>query len=53
MILLTSYAKFGRGQKVITVERNPEPHRTNWLITEILTNYNEWEAFTPAETLIK
>ncbi|USK32550.1 hypothetical protein LIT25_18380 [Bacillus sp. F19] len=51
--LLTSYANFSKGQKVITIERNPEPYRTNWLITEISTDYNQWEAFTPAETLIK
>jgi hypothetical protein len=50
--ILTSYTNFGRGQKVITVEKNPEPYRTNWLITKVTTKYNQWEAFTPAETLI-
>ncbi|MEC2307168.1 hypothetical protein [Bacillus atrophaeus] len=51
--LLTLYANFGEGQKVITVEKNPEPYRTNWFITKITTKYNELEAFTPAETVIK
>ncbi|MBK3495262.1 hypothetical protein JFL43_10440 [Viridibacillus sp. YIM B01967] len=51
--LLTSYANFGTWYKVITVEKNPEPSRTNWFITKILTKYNQEEAFTPAETIIK
>jgi hypothetical protein len=51
--LLTSFAKVGGGQKVITVEKNPEPDSTNWFITEIITKYNQSEAFTPAETVIK
>ncbi len=51
--LLASYANFGTGQKVITVEENPEPYRTNWFITKITTKHNQYEAFTPAETVIK
>lgn len=51
--LLTSYANFGKGQKVITVEKNPVSYMTNWLITSIVTKYSQWEAFTPAETVIK
>ncbi|WP_233414544.1 hypothetical protein [Thermaerobacillus caldiproteolyticus] len=51
--LVTSYARLGSGQKVITVEKNPEPYRTNWFITKITTKYNQWEAFAPAETVIK
>jgi hypothetical protein len=51
--LLSSYANFGNGQKVITVEKNPVPYMTNWLISSISTKYSQWEAFTPAETVIK
>ena len=51
--LLTSYANFGRGHKVITVETNPEPYSINWFITKIITTYFQYEAITPAETVIK
>ena len=51
--LITSYEHFGRGQKVFTVEQNPEPYRTNWFITKILTTYFQNEAITPAERVIK
>jgi hypothetical protein len=51
--LLTSYANFGRGHKVITVEMNPEPYRTNWFITKILSTYFQNEGVTPSETLSK
>lgn len=51
--LLTSYANFGKGKNVITVEKNPVPYMTNWLISSIKTKYSQWEAFTPAETVIK
>lgn len=48
--LLTS---FGTSYKVITVKINPEPYRTNWFISKIQTKNNKYEAFTPAETIIK
>lgn len=51
--LLTSNGNFGRGQKIITVEKNLEPFRKNWFITNITTKYNPYEAFTPAETVVK
>ncbi|WP_232696916.1 hypothetical protein [Brevibacillus daliensis] len=51
--LLTSEANYGKGQKVVTVKKNPEPLRKNWFITEITTKFNEYEAFTPAETVIR
>lgn len=51
--LLTSYANFGRGHKVITVETNPEPYTINWFITKIITTYFQYEAVTPAEMVIK
>lgn len=51
--LLTSYANFGTSYKVITVKMNPEPYRTNWFISKIQTKNNQYEAFTPAETIIK
>jgi hypothetical protein len=49
--LLTSYKNFGTGFKFITVEKNPEPYRKNWFISNIRTKYNQYEAFTPAETV--
>nr|WP_304220268.1 hypothetical protein [Fredinandcohnia onubensis] len=49
----TSYANFGSGQKIITVEKNLEPFKENWFISSITTKYNQWEAFTPAETVLK
>lgn len=51
--LIASYKNFGRGQKVITVEQNPELYRTNWFITKIITTYFQNEAVTPAERVIK
>ncbi|WP_379969128.1 hypothetical protein [Ectobacillus sp. sgz5001026] len=39
--LLSSYANFGKGQKIITVEKNPVPHMTNWLISSIITKYSQ------------
>ncbi|MEW9672061.1 hypothetical protein [Ammoniphilus sp. 3BR4] len=52
--LLTSNWKWDKkGQKVITVEKNPNRITPHWYITEITTKYNEWEAFTPAEIVIR
>ncbi|MGN7401897.1 hypothetical protein ACTHO0_18755 [Cytobacillus praedii] len=51
--LETSYADFGSGQKILTVEKNLEPFREYWFISSITTKYNQWEAFTPAETVFK
>ncbi|MFT9820585.1 hypothetical protein [Lysinibacillus sp. NPDC056185] len=51
--LETSYANFGSGQKIITVEKNLEPFKEYWFISSITTKYNQWEAFTPAETVLK
>lgn len=51
--LETSYEDFGSGQKIIIVEKNLEPFRENWFISSITTKYNQWEAFTPAETVLK
>lgn len=51
--LLTSYANFGKGHKVITVEKNPTPYWINWYITKIITTYFPNEAVTPAETVSK
>lgn len=52
--LLTSNWKWDKkGQKVITLEKNPNRILPHWYITEIITNYNKWEAFTPAETVIR
>ncbi|WP_241654796.1 hypothetical protein [Sporolactobacillus shoreae] len=50
--LQSSYRNFGKYKKVITVERSTE-EEMNWFITEIESQYNQWEAFTPAETTIK
>lgn len=49
--LITSYANFGKGHKVITVEKNPEPGRENWFITKISKTFLPYEAITPAETI--
>lgn len=49
--LITSYASFGKGHKVITVEKNPEPGRDNWFITKISTTSLPYEAITPAEMI--
>ena len=51
--LKASYANFGSWQKIITVEKNIEPFREYWFISSITTKYNQWEAFTPAETVLK
>lgn len=51
--LWASYGNFGSGQKVIIVEKNLEPFREYWFISSITTIYNQWEAFTPAETVLK
>lgn len=52
--LITSNWKWNKkGQKMITVEKNPNQLFGHWYITEITTLYNEWEAFTPAETVIQ
>lgn len=51
--LFASYGDFGGGQKMITVEKNLEPFVEYWFITSILTENNKWEAFTPAETVVK
>lgn len=51
--LETSYANFGSRQKIITVEKNLEPFKENWFISSITTKYNQYEAFTPGETILK
>lgn len=51
--LETSVEDFGSWQKVLTVEKNLEPFGEYWFITSITTKYNKWEAFTPAETVLK
>ena len=51
--LWASYGDFGGGQKIITVEKNLEPFKEYWFISSITTEYNPWEAFTPAETVLK
>ncbi|WP_245976804.1 hypothetical protein [Oceanobacillus arenosus] len=50
--LWASYGDFGGGQKIIIVEKNLEPFREYWFISSIKTKYNQWEAFTPAETVL-
>lgn len=37
-----------KGRKFITVEKDPD-HLKHWYITKITSNYNKYEAFTPAE----
>lgn len=49
----TSTQNLVSGQKIIIVEKNLEPFREYWFISSITTKYNEWEAFTPAETILK
>lgn len=51
--LWASYGDFGGGQKIIILEKNLEPFKENWFISSITTEYNPWEAFTPAETVLK
>ena len=51
--LWASYGDFGGGQKIIIVEKNLEPFKEYWFISSITTKYNPWEAFTPAETVLK
>ncbi|WP_318615973.1 hypothetical protein [Sporosarcina sp. YIM B06819] len=51
--LSASYGDFGGGEKIIIVEKNLEPFKDYWFISSITTKYNEWEAFTPAETVLK
>ncbi|MDM5227266.1 hypothetical protein QUF73_13745 [Cytobacillus sp. NJ13] len=51
--LLSSYKNFGSGQKVITLEKNPETGKRTWFIIQIVTKYNQYEGFTPAETVTK
>lgn len=51
--LWASYGDFGGGQKIITVEKNLEPFKEYWFISSITTKYNQYEAFTPAETVYK
>lgn len=51
--ILTSYKKLGKGEKIITVEKNPSSGRTNWFISNIKTKKNPWEAYTPAEVITK
>lgn len=50
--LLTSFKNLGTWEKVITVERDKE-NKSHWFITEIKSDYNKHEAFTPAEKIIK
>ncbi|KEK11643.1 hypothetical protein EP18_10815 [Lysinibacillus sphaericus] len=51
--LLASYRDFGGGEKIIIVEKNLNPFKEYWFISSITTKYNQWEAFTPAETVLK
>ncbi|MDM5230206.1 hypothetical protein QNH22_21370 [Lysinibacillus pakistanensis] len=51
--LWASYGDFGGGEKIILVEKNLEPFKEYWFISSITTKYNPWEAFTPAETVLK
>lgn len=51
--LWASYGDFGGGEKIIIVEKNLEPFQEYWFISSITTKYNQWEAFTPAETVLK
>ncbi|WP_260871862.1 hypothetical protein [Bacillus sp. X1(2014)] len=51
--LWASYGDFGGGQKIITVEKNLEPFKEYWFISSITTKYNQYEAFTPGETVLK
>ncbi|WP_245639416.1 hypothetical protein [Viridibacillus arvi] len=51
--LVTSMQILVSGQKIIIVEKNLEPFREYWFISLITTKYNQWEAFTPAETFLK
>ncbi|ARF16086.1 hypothetical protein [Sporosarcina ureae] len=51
--VITSYAKLGKGYKVVTVEKNPELGRDNWFITKISTTSLPYEAITPAEIISK
>ena len=51
--LWASYGDFGGGQKIIIVEKNLEPFKEYWFISSITTKYNQSEAFTPGETVLK
>ncbi|MCZ8535323.1 hypothetical protein [Psychrobacillus psychrodurans] len=51
--LWASYGDFGGGQKIIIVEKNLEPFKEYWFISSITMQFNPWEAFTPAETVLK
>ncbi|WP_336822713.1 hypothetical protein [Sporosarcina sp. USHLN248] len=51
--LWASYGDFGGGEKIIIVEKNLEPFKEYWFISSITTKFNPWEAFTPAETVLK
>lgn len=51
--LWASYGDFGGGEKIIIVEKNLEPFQEYWFISSITTKYNQWEAFTPGETVFK
>lgn len=51
--LWASYGDFRGGEKIILVEKNLEPFKEYWFISSITTKYNPWEAFTPAETVLK
>ncbi|WOV88868.1 hypothetical protein QWT69_07125 [Sporosarcina oncorhynchi] len=51
--LWASYGDFGGGEKIIIVEMNLQPFKEYWFISSITTKYNEWEAFTSAETVLK
>ena len=41
------------GEKIITVEKNPDEYSSGWYITEIKSKENNCEMYTPAETVIK
>ena len=51
--LQSSNKNFGTGQKEITLKKNPATGKRTWFITKIATKYKEFEAVTPAETVIK
>jgi hypothetical protein len=43
----------GVGRRLLLMEKNLEPFKEYWFISSITTKYNPWEAFTPAETVLK
>lgn len=49
--LVSSNWSWDQGQKEFFVEKNPDTF--TWSITDITTKYNEYEMFTPAETVVR